>query len=638
MGPTAAAEAFGFGAASDSWGGPRRSGTDSGGRRVGGELVRQTRENGMIMNSLPLLAAAGPNWVSSWLTPFWLMGVGALVGLTLLLAAWLVLLGLSRIPWMAALDNSPRVRLAAICLLAVVLYAVLCPLMLGAASSSAADEGSGRSPASLAVSLLMLAPVALVLSFVIVRLASPKLAVEIPMVVREGVLWPLLMLFLSLACFGVVGVVAVADPGAILASLRRVPYVGEQTMAFEIPGAPEVAADDELAEPPSHPIKVSFRRSELRRLVFRCDDNVTVTADPRVVARLSGSAIEVPAGEPLAWSHHERKETPFPAEEVTSLYVRHRGAQPTTLRLTVVTEPPQPEVAAIGYVAAFIVALFVLYLLQHATVPKASAVALSTLKSEIAQPLFLILLALGFFFLALSNFIPYHTFGEDIKMLKDSGLTLIMVLCIIQAVWAAGTSIAEEIEGRTALTVLSKPITRRSFVLGKFLGIVWTVGLMFVLLGLVFLIVLAYKPIYDSRETSQAMPEWQLTYAQVASTAPGLALAFMETVVLASLSVAISTRLPLLANFVICFAIYVLGHLTPLIVQSSVEGFEIVKFVGRLIATVFPNLEHFNIQAAVAAGVTVPFEYLAWSLVYCLIYALIAMLLALAMFEDRDLA
>jgi ABC-type transport system involved in multi-copper enzyme maturation permease subunit len=75
-----------------------------------------------------------------------------------------------------------------------------------------------------------------------------------------------------------------------------------------------------------------------------------------------------------------------------------------------------------------------------------------------------------------------------------------------------------------------------------------------------------------------------------------------------------------------------------LIVQSSYGQLVPVQFIGQLIATVFPNLDHFNIQAAVAAGVPVPPLYLVWALVYCLIYSLIAMLLALVLFEDRDLA
>ena len=49
-------------------------------------------------------------------------------------------------------------------------------------------------------------------------------------------------------------------------------------------------------------------------------------------------------------------------------------------------------------------------------------------------------------------------------------------------------------------------------------------------------------------------------------------------------------------------------------------------------------LDHFNIQAAVAAGATVPTNYLWMALLYCVVYSTIAMLLGLAMFEDRDLA
>jgi ABC-type transport system involved in multi-copper enzyme maturation permease subunit len=265
-------------------------------------------------------------------------------------------------------------------------------------------------------------------------------------------------------------------------------------------------------------------------------------------------------------------------------------------------------------------------------------VALATFKSEAAQPLFMIVVVLGIVSLVIFIFIPYNTFGEDIKVLKDSGMTLIMVLCIIQAIWAASTSVADEIDGRTALTVLSKPIGRRSFIIGKYLGIFWTVAVLFIVLGLVLLICVAWKPIYDAREGTPSEPTWQICHLEMIRVVPGLALAFMETIVLAAISVAISTRLPMVANFIICFSIYVLGHLTPLVVQSSVSQFEPVRFVAELVATILPNLDHFNIQAAVAAGVGVPNDYLGWSLLYCLIYGVIALMLALVLFEDRDLA
>ena len=112
----------------------------------------------------------------------------------------------------------------------------------------------------------------------------------------------------------------------------------------------------------------------------------------------------------------------------------------------------------------------------------------------------------------------------------------------------------------------------------------------------------------------------------------------MEALVLAALSVAVSTRVAMLGNFVICFSIYVMGNLTPLLVQSSIGQFAPVEFVANLLATVLPILDHFNIQAAVAAGVEVPFSYLGVAFLYAVLYSSIALLLALILFEDRDLA
>ena len=280
------------------------------------------------------------------------------------------------------------------------------------------------------------------------------------------------------------------------------------------------------------------------------------------------------------------------------------------------------------------------YFIQRTAMPKVSAIALSTFKTEVAQPIYLLFILLGSLFAFASIYIPYYTLGEDIKMLKDAVLTVILVFSIFMAVWAASKSIAEEIEGRTALTVLSKPIGRRDFILGKFLGISWSTGLLYIVMGLVFLVVVSYKPVYDARENSEADIYWQQCFVEMMTMVPALVLAFLEAIVFVAISVAISTRLPIMANLLLCFGIYVLGHLTPLIVQSSVaiEAFEPVVFFGQLIATIVPVLDHFNVQAALTGGATVPLVYLGWAFIYCLIYAAIAMLLALVMFEDRDLA
>jgi hypothetical protein len=234
--------------------------------------------------------------------------------------------------------------------------------------------------------------------------------------------------------------------------------------------------------------------------------------------------------------------------------------------------------------------------------------------------------------------IPYNTFGEDVKMYKDSGLTLIKVLALLTVVWTAGVAVSEEIEGRTALTVLSKPLTRWQFVLGKFAGLVLVALLVFLILGSVLLAATNLKVVYDARESAKVPPVWWECADEMITVVPGLALAFLETVVMAAIALAASTRLGTVANLILCFAVYALGHLVPLIVQSSVGKFAIVRFTGRLFATILPVLDHFTVEAAVVGGVPVPWDYLGWAALYAALYSAVASLVALVLFQHRDLA
>ncbi len=290
-----------------------------------------------------------------------------------------------------------------------------------------------------------------------------------------------------------------------------------------------------------------------------------------------------------------------------------------------------------GMIIAALVLLGLRTLLQ-VVAPKIAAIGATTTKEALSQPLFFVLLAIGVFGLIVFPFVPYNTLGEDIKMVKDEGLTLIMVLSILFALWTASVSIADEIEGKTALTLLSKPVGRREFILGKFLGVLTPVAIMFVVLGAVFLASVSFKTVYEPRETGQPEATVADCRQEMAQIAPGLALAFMETVVLTAISVAISTRLPMMPNLIICSSIYVLGHLVPILAKSAVGKIEFVRFVANLSAAVLPVLDHFNISAGIAAGRSVPGEYLAWAGLYCVLYSAVAMLVALLLFEDRDLA
>ncbi len=221
-----------------------------------------------------------------------------------------------------------------------------------------------------------------------------------------------------------------------------------------------------------------------------------------------------------------------------------------------------PEASSVVLVA-FALSMFVLsYLALRQAAPRVAAVALATAKSEMAQPLYLLLLMIGLVGILLFGIMPFNTLGEDIRLMKDSSITLLMVLGMLQAVWSAGTSVSEEIEGRNrALTVLSKPLSRRSFLLGKYIGIMFSVLVLFVIITAVFIPVVSYKPIYDARETTRGTPEWQQGHEEIMTTLPALGLYLWKRWRIGGIAVALATRLPLVANFTVCFVIYVIATL-----------------------------------------------------------------------------
>ncbi len=480
--------------------------------------------------------------------------------------------------------------------------------------------------------------VVLLTIWALITVFSRRLAVFAGRTVREGILWPILIVIFLVSLISLVTTFSLRNPGEILRSLTKLPQVGTTHLQFTLPGPDAEPDSDGYIQAEETPLLVNFRLKELQRIVIKAEGNLTVRTRPEKEEGTT-KILRVAAGEPLTWFPPVQAALLFPGEHITHLYARNLGTTEVNGTVAIVTDVVYPEVRGIVVTATLITALFLIYLGIQLATPKAAAIALATTKSEIAQPMFLVAISLGIFLLLVFVFIPYNTFGEDVKVLKDTGLTTIMILSLLVAVYAAGTSVAEEIDGRTALTVLSKPVSRRQFVFGKFMGILWVVLLVFVILGILFLFLISYKVVYDARETTNPEPLWQDCYLEMVNTVPGLTLVFMETVVLTALSVAISTRLPLLPNFIIMFSVYVLGHLTPLIVHSALlKEFEPVIFVGWLIACVVPVLDHFNIQAAVAAGVDVPLDYLGWSFVYCVLYSAMALLLALTLFEDRDLA
>jgi hypothetical protein len=97
----------------------------------------------------------------------------------------------------------------------------------------------------------------------------------------------------------------------------------------------------------------------------------------------------------------------------------------------------------------------------------------------------------------------------------------------------------------------------------------------------------------------------------------------------------------MLANLVVCILIFLLGHLTPVLVEVAGQGQvnELVSFMARLFAWALPSLEFFNASPSISTGAVIPWgAYVLPAFGYCMMYSGAALLFAFLLFEDRDLA
>ncbi len=112
------------------------------------------------------------------------------------------------------------------------------------------------------------------------------------------------------------------------------------------------------------------------------------------------------------------------------------------------------------------------------------AVARNALVEAVRQPFYIVWLGVVIFALILSPFLAAYTFDDDDMLATDMGLSMLLIGGLVLAAFSASGVVSREIEDKTALTVISKPLARPVFVLGKYIGIavalalawwVWTI-------------------------------------------------------------------------------------------------------------------------------------------------------------------
>ena len=132
-----------------------------------------------------------------------------------------------------------------------------------------------------------------------------------------------------------------------------------------------------------------------------------------------------------------------------------------------------------------------------------SSITRVTFVEAVRQPIFVVLLLAGTLLMVMNPFMAAYSMepgSGDNKMLVDLGLGTVFFVGVFLAAFTATGVIHQEMANKTALTVVSKPVARPIFVLGKFIGVSGAITLAAYILMLVFLFTLRHRVLQNKSD------------------------------------------------------------------------------------------------------------------------------------------
>ena len=319
------------------------------------------------------------------------------------------------------------------------------------------------------------------------------------------------------------------------------------------------------------------------------------------------------------------------------------------------------------------------------------AICRNTFVETIRQPIYGVLIFVTILVLVLSLPLSHWTMETDYeaadqKMLQNLGLSTLLISGLLIAAFSASGAVSREIEDGTALTVISKPLSRATFVFGKFAGLAGALGVALYISALVFLMTVRHHvvsaasspidwPVIVLGCTALGISivvgalgnlwfGWPFISAQVwsavvcLSVAMGLigfigkgwtiipfgegisgqlliamALIVVAVLILTAVAVAASTRLGQVMTLLVCIAAFVVGSMHPYVFDRWADQVP----VGRAVGWEAPDLTTFYQIDALTRDKPIPANFVGLATLYGMLCVAGILAIGAALFQTRQL-
>jgi ABC-type transport system involved in multi-copper enzyme maturation permease subunit len=246
--------------------------------------------------------------------------------------------------------------------------------------------------------------------------------------------------------------------------------------------------------------------------------------------------------------------------------------------------------------------------------------AVNTVREAVRSKVLYVLLFFGVVLIGTGVLLSTLSYVERERILQDVGLAAIRLFGAAIAIFVGVGLIHKEVDRRTIFTILSKPVSRTEFLLGKFAGLVVTLWIQVVIMAVAF-----------------AGVSWLAGAPLTAGHGKAILLVGGELAVLVAVATLFSSfTTPMLASL-FSAGFYLVGHLTRDLKELGAQsGDPMVATVTSTLHRVLPDLDAFNATIEAVHGLPIPAAALWQPFLYGACYCTALLLLAAVIFERRD--
>lgn len=281
----------------------------------------------------------------------------------------------------------------------------------------------------------------------------------------------------------------------------------------------------------------------------------------------------------------------------------------------------------------------------------AKATVGDAMRKKVLQIFLVVAIGLIIISLSFSQTLSFSTregASTDIMLIKSFGLGLMAMAGWLISLVMGVSLIPQEIERRTIYTILSKPVKRYEFIIGKFLGAMLTLALCVACMGIVFIGVVMAKA--HGAAVSAASANTGISAAQAGvqkvqifdiNMLWGVVMIYLQFLVLSAVVILFSVFMTPTVNFFMGLGVYIIGvmaSMTETMAKSDTMNPVLAGFY-KIMHVIIPNFDKFNVTNTLLhpeAHIANVARYTGQVALYGIFYALLMVVLAVIIFEKKE--